>query len=291
VTSVAAPAAPPSAPPTPPGKKLKVLISVDMEGIDGVATFKVQALPSGREYTEYRHVMTDEVNAAVAGARAAGATDVLVVDSHGDTQNLDLAELDPGAQLVRGTPRPMYMMQGIDESFDAVVFVGYHAKEGSPASMSHAFGYADLKLNGRSASEAWFNAAIAGEFGVPVVFLSGDQTTCEDARRDIGPIETAAVKQSIGYYAATMLPLGEARRLIQEGVRRGVARRAELRPIRLAHPIRMEITYSSTVDAEIASYLPGVERPSGKTIARPAKDMVEAMRFVSALTFMNRMGN
>jgi D-amino peptidase len=110
-------------------------------------------------------------------------------------------------------------------------------------------------------------------------------------RRAIGPIETAAVKQSIGYYAATMLPLGEARRLIQEGVRRGVARRAELRPIRLAHPIRMEITYSSTVDAEIASYLPGVERPSGKTIARPAKDMVEAMRFVSALTFMNRMGN
>jgi D-amino peptidase len=277
--------------PTAPAKKLKVLISADMEGVGGVSTWQVQADPSGREYAKFRHQMTQEVNMAVIGAQASGAGEVIVADSHGDGQNIDLEELNPAARLVRAFPRPLGMMQGIDNTFDAVIFIGYHASAGQPSAvLAHTMSsrrVAEIQLNGRVASEALFNAAIAGEFGVPVVFLSGDQTICEEARREIGPIETAAVKQATGFYSATMLNLRDVRQQIFEGVKRAVARRAELKPLKLEHPVKMEITFKNTIDAEIAGLLPGVERPRGNTIVFTAKDMLEASRFLEAILDMN----
>jgi D-amino peptidase len=235
--------------------------------------------------------MTQEVNMAVVGAQGAGAGEIVVADSHGDGQNIDLEELTPGARLVRAFPRPLGMMQGIDATFDAVVFIGYHARAGQPAAvLSHTMSsrrIASLRLNGKEASEASFNAAVAGEYGVPVVFLSGDQTICAEAREEIGPIETVAVKEATGFYSATMSGLREVRQQIFEGVRRGVGRRAELKPYKLQHPVKMEITFHKTVDAEIVSLLPGVERPQGNTVVVTLKDMIEASRFLEAILDMN----
>jgi len=171
-------------------KKLKVLISADMEGIGGVSTWEVQADSKGREYEKFRRLMTQEVNAAVAGAAAAGATDVLVVDSHGDAQNIDIELLDKRARLIRAWPRPLSMVQGIDSTFDAVIFVGYHAREGAAeAVLAHTDnGRVVVKLNGVEVPEAGFEGAIVGDFGVPVVFLSGEQTICQEVRELIGPM-------------------------------------------------------------------------------------------------------
>jgi D-amino peptidase len=266
-------------------KKLKVYISADMEGVGGVSTWDVQASAKGREYEQFRRLMTLEVNAAIAGAFDAGATDVIASDSHGDAQNIDVELLDSRARLIRAWPRPLGMMQGVDSTFDAVVFIGYHAREGrADAVLAHTFsGDEVVKLNGVEMSEAGYNAAIAGDLGVPVVFLSGDQTICSDAKELLGPIETAAVKQAIGFHSARMIPPGEAQALIREGVKRGVGRRKDLKPFRVTHPIKTEVRFNEIVKAELASYIPGVDRTSGNTIVFTAPDMVAASQFLEAI--------
>lgn len=275
----------------PPGGALKVFISADMEGVGGVSTWSVQAGAKGREYGKFRELMTREVNAAIEGAFAAGATDVVVGDSHGDGQNLDVELLDNRARLIRSWPRPLGMMQGVDASFGAVVFIGYHAAEGRPSAiLAHTFtGTMDVSLDGVAVPEAGFNAAVAGDFGVPVVFLSGDQAICEDARKLLGPIETAVVKEATGFYSATMIHPEEARKRIQEGVRRGVERRRELKPYRVARPVELRIRFDAIVNAEVVALLPGVERPSGNVIVFRGRDMIEVARFVSAITNMNQV--
>ena len=265
-------------------EKLKVYISADMEGIGGVST-RLQANSEGREYEKFRRLMTLEVNAAIAGAFEAGATEVLVSDSHADGQNIDIELLDKRVRLVRAWPRPLMMMQGIDDSFDAAVFVGYHASEGSAAAiLAHTMtGSMVIKLNGTSVPEAGFNAAIAGDFGVPVVFVSGDQTIAEETRRLLGPVETAVVKQATGFHSATMMHPEESQRLIREGVKRGVARRAELKPYVVPHPLRLELVFENPVIAELVSFLPGIERPKGNTIVFTARDMTEASKFLEVV--------
>jgi len=271
----------------PQQTKLKVYISADMEGIGGVDTL-VQTQPQGRDYEKFRRLMTLEVNAAISGAYDAGASEVLVSDSHGDAQNIDIELLDKRARIVRAWPRPLMMMQGIDSSFDAVLFVGYHASEGSAdAVLSHTFsGSEAVSLNGKAVPEAGFNAAIAGDFGVPVVFLSGDQTIADEARRLLGPIETAVVKQAIGYTSAITMHPELSQELIRDGVRRGIRRRKEIPPFKLAHPVRLEVTYKTTVIAEVASYLRGVERIAGNTIAFNAQDMIEASKYRTVISFL-----
>jgi len=275
----------------PQEKKLKVYISADMEGIGGVSTWQVQAAPGAPEYEKFRQLMTMEVNSAISGAFDAGATEVLVSDSHWNAQNIDVEVLDPRARLVRAFPRPLEMMQGIDDTFDAVVFIGYHASEGTPlAILSHTISSArilELKLNDTAVPEAGLNAAIAGDFGVPVVFLSGDQTTGQQARELLGPIRTVAVKQATGFYSATMLSPAECQRLIREGVKSAVEGRKEMKPYRLTHPVKLDVSFKNTVDAELVSDLPGVERPRGRTIVFKARDMSEASKFLVAILGMN----
>jgi D-amino peptidase len=193
--------------------------------------------------------------------------------------------------MVRAWPRPLGMMQGIDDSFAAAVFVGYHASEGQAnAILAHTDSstrFFDVKLNGVTVPEAGINAAIAGEFGVPVVFLSGDQTIGQEATRLLGAIETAAVKIAGGFYSATMLHPEECQRLIREGVKRGVEKRRQLKPYKLARPVKLEVTFKRTVDAEVASYFQGVERPRGNVIVYTANDMLEASRFFNAIGFLS----
>jgi D-amino peptidase len=269
-------------------KQLKVYISADMEGVGGVST-DIQASPHGREYEKFRRLMTLEVNAAISGAYDAGASEVLVSDSHGDGQNIDIELLDKRAKLIRAWPRPLGMMQGIDDTFEAVLFVGYHASDGSASAiLAHTFtGRMDVKVNGTSVGETGFNAAIAGEFGVPVVFLSGDQTVGAEAQQLLGPIEAVAVKHSDGFYSGTMIHPELSQQLIRAGAKRGVERRGEIKPYKLTHPVKLEVRFHDLVDAEVVSYLPGVERPQGNTIIFMAKDMLETRRFLGAVSSLN----
>jgi len=271
--------------------KLKVYVSVDMEGIGGISTWEKQAGPKGADYEKFRKLMTLEVNAAIAGAYDAGATEVLVSDSHWDGQNLDPELLDKRVRLVRAWPRPLLMMGGIDATFDAVLLVGYHASEGTPSAVlahtMHGGNVFEMKLNGTAVPEAAFSAAVAGEFGVPVVFLSGDQAIAAQARALLGPIETAVVKTAEGFYSGTMIHPEESQRLIREGVKRGIARRQELKPYKLSRPVKLEITFKKAVYAEVLSYLHDVERPRGNTVVFAARDALDATRFISAILYLD----
>ncbi len=271
-------------------EELKIYISADMEGIGGVSTWDVQAGSKGSEYEKFRKLMTEEVNAAIDGAFDAGATEVLVSDSHGSGQNIDIELLDERVRLIRAWPRPLLMMQGLDSTFDAALFVGYHAAAGrSEAVLAHTMSgnvYA-VQLNGQVVPEAGFNAAIAGDFGVPVVFLSGDQSICEDARQLLGPIEAVAVKEATGFHSAMMMNPREAQRRIREGVKRAIERRDEIRPYKLKPPIRLEITFTEMPVVELLSYLPGVERPRGNVVAFTGKNMREVAGFLNVALYVN----
>jgi len=220
---------------------LKVFISVDMEGLAGVATGS-DVSASGPDYGHFRKVMAGETNAAVEGAAAAGATEFLVRDSHGGKQNLLPMDVDPRARLLRGaTPGPKNMMEGIDESFEAVIFLGYHARAGTPDGiLAHTSNgnVIDFSINGVSMPEAGYNALVAGRYDVPVVFVAGDQAFVDQAREMLGPVESVATKFATAGSVNSLSP-AEAQRLIRLGVERALRNRSQARPYKLAPPYRM----------------------------------------------------
>ncbi|MGZ5488221.1 MAG: M55 family metallopeptidase, partial [Candidatus Aminicenantales bacterium] len=171
-----------------PAKKLKVFISVDMEGISGLIAWD-ETSQGGPDYPLFRRLMTEEANAAIAGALDAGATEIVVRDGHDSARNILPDLLRPEARLIREWNSPLSMMEGIDKTFDAVVFIGYHARAGTPnAVLKHTMSLSlfDVILNGVRVPEAAWNAAIAGYFDIPVVFLSGDTAICKQVKEIIG---------------------------------------------------------------------------------------------------------
>lgn len=267
-----------------PAQKLKVFISADMEGIAGVVT-EQQLSPAGFEYASARQWMTEEVLAAIAGAREAGATDFVVADSHGNGQNLLLDRLPPGVTVIRAWPRPLGMMEGIDSTFDAVIFVGYHAGTTNSAGVrAHTFSsanYASVQLNGVELPEGGVNAAIAGQFRVPVVLVTGDDAATDEVRRTTGgQMEVAVVKRAISFHsAATMTPSG-AQALIRQQARRAVERRREIRPFTISGPVRLDLAFKSYRPAEALALLPNVTRPASHAIRFAGRDVLEVMRFL-----------
>lgn len=259
---------------------LKVYISADMEGIGGVAT-RLQSGSGNPEYEKYRRLMTLEVNAAIEGAFDAGATEVLVSDSHGNGQNVDLELLDKRARLIRGWPRELGMVHGLDRTFAAVAFVGYHASEGqSPGILAHTFtGTMEVSLNGRKVPEGGFAGAVAGELGVPVVFVSGDQVIAHELKALFGDLEAAVVKEAIGLNAGVMLPPEVSRQMIRAGIKRGIERRASLRPWKLDGPVRMDIRCESPILTEVLTLMHGTTRIDGQTVRFEGATMLEVARF------------
>lgn len=267
----------------PAQERLKVYVSADMEGVAGVVTGD-QLGPQGFEYERFRGFMTDEVLAAIEGARAAGATEFLVSDSHGNGENLLIERFPKDVQIVRSWPRPLAMMQGIDASFGAVLFVGYHASTTNPEgvrahTMSSAH-LADLKLNGVSMPEAGLNAAIAGQFGVPVVMISGDDAIVREAQALLGPIVGAVVKWNYGFHSARTLTPQAACDAIREAARRAVAERRSRKPFTVTAPVTLDLRFKNYRPAEVLAYLPIVERTDAHAIRFRGKDMVEVSRFL-----------
>lgn len=223
--------------PTP----LKVFISVDMEGLAGVVTSGDVGGANG-DYQYFRKRAAEEANAAIAGALRAGATEVVVRDSHGAKQNILPSDLDRRARLLRGVSTgPKNMMEGIDSSFAAVVFIGYHASAGTPSAiLAHTSNgnVVDFAINGVSLPEGGYNALVAGLYNVPVVFVSGDRAAVDQLRGLLGKVDGVAVKQEIGTAILGMSP-DEAQDAIRLGVERAVRARAQYRPYRLAPPYGM----------------------------------------------------
>lgn len=268
-------------------RPLKVLISVDMEGITGAVTGD-QLGPSGFEYARFREFMTAEALAAVEAATESGATEIVVVDAHGNGQNLLIDRFPADVRIVRSWPRPHGMMQGIDSTFSAAVFIGYHSATTNPRGVrAHTISsatFAGVFLNGTAISESGINAALAGHFGVPVVMISGDDAAVAEAQQLIGPIEGAVVKRAISFHAANTMTPAAGQALIREKVKAGLARRGALRPYVIRGPIRLDVTFKNYTPAEVATYLPGIERRDAHTIRFTARDITEVSRFISFLT-------
>jgi D-amino peptidase len=278
---------PPAAAQTGPATPVKVFISVDMEGITGVVQ-PAQLGPTGFEYAKAREWMTAEVNAAIEGARAAGATEFVVADSHGNAQNLLIDQLPADVRVVRGFPRPLSMMQGIDASFAAAVFVGYHGSEfGDDAVRGHTFSSARLlgvRLHGVEVSEGMFNAAIAGHFGVPVVFVSGDRVAVTQLQKVAPAAEGVIVKEGLGYHSAITLTPARAQGLIREGVARALKKRTAIQAYRVQTPVELQVGFKLTLDAERISYIPGITRVDAHTVRTTLRDMLEAVKLTEVMS-------
>lgn len=265
---------------------IRVFISVDMEGISGIAHSEMTGA-SGMEYERGRRLMVADVNAAIEGAREAGASEFLVNDAHGSMRNVKIEELSPPTSLISNNSKALGMMQGIDADFDAVFFIGYHAMEGQPGLLAHTGSgakIADISVNGRSMSEGGMNARVAGSYGVPVVLATGDDAFADEIRTLVtGDLETVVVKRHIRRRTAELLHPETSRQLIREAARRAVERLGSFEPTIPQEPVTVAITYKRPDLADIASILPSVERTSHDRVEFTVDDYVLAYKMIRVL--------
>jgi D-amino peptidase len=258
---------------------MRVYISADMEGASGVVHAE-QTAPGSREYDRACALMMGDVNAAVEGALEGGATYVLVNDAHWNMRNLKIEDLHPRAHLISGSPKPYSMVQGLDESFDAALFIGYHAMAGSsPATIDHTYTEDSIyrvTINNRVVGELGINAYFAGFYGVPVVMVSGDQTIGDEARALLGNVATVQVKQALSRSAALCLPLAESRALIRAEARAAVTLGGV--PLRPESPVTMVVEFMKSSQADMASLTPGAERIGPRAVQFTHESYLEVYR-------------
>ena len=275
---------------------MDVYISIDLEGVAGIVA-REQVIPAQTDaYRQARRLMTEEANAAVQASAAAGATRIVVNDSHARMLNIDPELLDPRAECSIGFPKPFYMMAGIGPNFDAVVFIGYHGGAGSaPAILDHTYSsrtFRAVRLNGVRQTETTLNAALAGHHGVPVAMLSGDEATCAEARAALGPdLATVATKAAFGNEAAYNLHPTVARERIGAAVRDGLQRvgAGHLRPFVVEPPYVLECDVHTTLIADYASTIPAVERPAGRTLRFAHDDYPTVFRALLSMAMLGAL--
>ena len=268
-------------------RPIKVFLSVDMEGIGGVVTAE-QLGPTGFEYARFREFMTAEALAAIDGARQGGATQFVVADSHGNEQNLLIERFPSDVTIIRGSPRPLGMMEGIDSTFSAAFFIGYHAAttnvRGVRAHTISSATFAAVRINGRASAESGLNAAIAGHFGVPVALISGDADAVAELKELAPSAEGAVVKQSISFHAAATMPPEASQALIRARARVAMDRLKEMKPYVVRGPVQLELTYKNYTPAEMMAYLPGVERVDAHTIRYTGRTIIDVSKFMGFAT-------
>jgi D-amino peptidase len=248
---------------------MRVLIAADIEGVTGVVSWSQCEGPGGAyDWTFARRMMVHDVNAAIRGARAAGATEVVVKDSHNLCKNLLVDDLEPGTGLISGI-MDGDMMAGVEEGFDAAVLVGYHAMAGTERGiMEHALagGLHRFWVNGLECGEIYVSAAFAGAHGVPLVAVTSDRAGCEEAEVQIPGVRTACTKHGIGRFMGRLLPPEATATAIEDAVREGVAARAEVAPIRLEGEVTMRCEFHHLQEADLAALLEGSVRVDGYTV-------------------------
>jgi D-amino peptidase len=262
----------------------KVYISADMEGISGIVGDD-QVSAGGAEYGRSRKLMAEDVNAAVRGAIAGGATEVIVNDSHGGQRNILPEDLDPSARLITHSFKRYGMMEGLDETFDAVLFIGYHAKADTPGGLFAHTGSGvvrDVQIDGRSVGEGGMNTLLAGWYGVPVVLVTGDDLAVAQVREVATAARGVVVKRAINVRAAELMPLREARREIEASARVAVAEAKKPAPKRPSS-VRVRLRYRNFTYPEIAEAFPAIKRVEPDTIEFTATTMPEAYRLIRVL--------
>jgi D-amino peptidase len=247
-----------------------------------------QVSTQGQDYGQARKWMTGDVNAVVEGLFEAGASEIVVNDSHGGMRNILASDLDPRVSLITGSPKPLSMMQGIDESFDACIFIGYHAKAGTASSvLDHTISGStvrSIKINNLELPELGINAAIAGAFGVPVIMLSGDHETCTQAKSILGgEVVTVAVKEGLGRNASKLLPQEEARKRLREGAREAFLKKGKIASFSLKPPYTFELDFHTSNQAEMPSLIPQVKRTGARSVAFSADDYIQGVKLMRAL--------
>ncbi len=265
---------------------MKVLISVDMEGITGVVS-QSHTNPSHTEYQRFRKLMTADANAAIEGALAGGATDIVVNDSHADMDNILIEELHPAARLITGSPKPFSMMEGIGPDVDAVFLVGYHARAGSaPAIHDHTWtgSVFNATLNGQPMGELLLNAALAAHFNAPVALVTGDQLATAEARELLGEVETVTVKIAVGRNAANCLPPAKTAPIIRQAAQQAAQRK--FKPLAVRRPITLGIEFWRSVQAERAELMPGAKRTGPRSVEWVGEDMVSVYRTWRAFIYV-----
>jgi D-amino peptidase len=269
---------------------VNVFVSVDMEGIAGIAHLR-QVFRGSDDFPMARRLMTEEANAGVAGAIDGGASTVVVNDSHGDMYNLLPEDMDRRAELVLGSPKvPGSMMQGFGPEFGVCLFIGYHAAAGTEAAvLDHTYAgrvLYDVRVNGRSWTEAELNAALAGRDGVPVGLITGDDKACAQAAAHIPGIRTVVVKEGMGKGVARSKHPEAARTLIRQAAAEVVAGVGELEPYRAVGPFALEVDVLNTGIADLCSLIPAVTRPGPRTLRFESADFGEVFRCLLAFTYL-----
>lgn len=260
---------------------MKFFISADMEGISGVATN--QQLKTSSEYQRFRKLMTADVNAAIEGAFNGGATEIVVADGHGNMSNIIIEELDPRARLVSGSNRVMCQLEGLDESFDGILFVGHHGREGGSevAVISHTLAgicVNEMKINGNIVGETEMNTYVAGAFNVPALFISGDDAYVKEVQETLPQVEAAITKHAVDRFAAELIHPETAQAIIREKAESAVKKAKEQKPLVLSGPITFEIEFKGSQQAKMTTTLPTVELIGPKKIRFTCADMVTAYK-------------
>ncbi len=260
------------------------MISADMEGATGV-TWTGDVVPGTEQWQRFRRLFTNEVDACVAGLVAGGATEVIVNEAHSSQRNLLLEELHTCARLLTGRHKPLSMMQGIDSDVDGVVFLGYHTGAGTPGVLAHTYlenSITGVWLDGVPASEGRLNAALAAEYGVPVLMVTGDDLTCEDAASYAPRSRFVAVKECVSRYAAVCLPPAVAFSLITEAATAAMALAGRSAGVVAAH--RIEVEFDATHLADAAAVVPTVDLIGVRRVGFDAASMTEAMKAFKVVT-------
>lgn len=272
---------------------MRVFISADIEGVAGVTALPTTG-PWRHEWAQGRRWMTDEVLAAIAGARAAGATSFVVSDGHGSAHNLLPDLFADDTELVRAWPRPLLQMDGIDRgAYDACIFIGHHAMaQAWRGVLAHSFTmtFREIRLCGVAQSETSINAHVATHFGVPVVFASGDNDYIAHTRTFLPDIETVTTQRPLSYTAVACLTPAESCRRIREGVELAITRRATMSAIAPPPRFRLDIDFATRSQPEMLDYLPWLERTGPFTISVDVADAAQMLRLIAFLAFYQAEG-
>ena len=267
---------------------MKFFISVDMEGISGIVDGTMVSRKQG-DYERGRKLMAQDTNAAIeAILEVEPDAEITVCDAHGGMNNIDPNDLNKRAVLIRGTPKPQSQLAGINDTYDACLFVGYHSMKGTMEGiMSHTYSGGNierLQVNGREVGETELNAGIAGHHGVPLIFVAGDKATTLEAKEIHPRIVTVAVKEAIGRTAAACLHPEEARELIREGVKQALKDIKKIPPHKVAVPVTFTITFTDAKRADAAALIPTAKRLTGKTIQITTDDYISGYHgFIAAV--------
>ncbi|MGH2614856.1 MAG: M55 family metallopeptidase [Thermomicrobiales bacterium] len=261
---------------------MRVLISADAEGITGITN--TNELMFGRPHYEFmRGMMTDDVNAAVDGAFAGGATSVVVNDSHWTMTNVQIERLDFRAELIKGFHKHLAMVEGVQDA-DAIFFLGYHARTGDSDGVANETilgrEIVEIRMNGKPVGESEINAAVCGQFGVPVVFASGDDLYEKELRETLPDVEFGLTKYALDRWVARCLPPQRSHANIRAAAQRSVERAAagEFTPYAIEGPVALSVTFSSTAEAQMASLVPGSVRETPRTVTYTADTAVDAWK-------------